>query len=320
MSLFRRIEILEPSSPSLFIRETSIFKLKPPTFHSFADEDLGLGFTLDLLNPHCCPPHFIDHRIPTTPFDFIDLIEKPQIPRQTFTDVKLRSLRDRVSALELGLKRAVKAKKVASKKVDTKYTWQTEIVSADKNGVDRKYKIEAEIKGGKICLEKNYKWTAEIKGKGKESPISRTYTFKASTKPTVDSGTKQVKKVAPTTRVVEIDQAQLDQGAIVLRQAFAKRAGAVKNGKGKKKELSPQDAALMIQMTFKAYLVRRSQALRALRELALAKAKLKEIRGLFNNFSYRRHIVRDAEEQQKFSERIIVLLLTVDAIEKYLRS
>jgi hypothetical protein len=89
----------------------------------------------------------------------------------------------------------------------------------------------------------------------------------------------------------------------------------VEKRKGKKKELSPQDAALLIQVTFRTYLIRRSQALRALRELAIAKAKLKELRALFNNFSYRRHLARDAEERQRFSEKIIVLLLTVDAIE-----
>lgn len=85
--------------------------------------------------------------------------------------------------------------------------------------------------------------------------------------------------------------------------------------RGKRKELSPQDAAIKIQVTFRAYLIRRSQALRALRELAIAKTKLKELRALFNNFSYRRRVARDAEERQRFSEKIIVLLLTVDAIE-----
>lgn len=99
------------------------------------------------------------------------------------------------------------------------------------------------------------------------------------------------------------------------RKAFAKRAGVIRNSRGKQKELSPQDAAIMIQMMFRAYLIRRSQALRALRDLAVAKTKLKEIRALFNNFSYRRQVARDAEERQKFSEKIIVLLLTVDAIE-----
>ncbi|GKB31522.1 BAG family molecular chaperone regulator 7 [Tanacetum coccineum] len=90
---------------------------------------------------------------------------------------------------------------------------------------------------------------------------------------------------------------------------------ALERNKGKKKELSPQDAAMVIQMTFREYLVRRSQSLRALRELVVAKRKLKELRGLFNNFSYRRKVARDAEERQKFSEKVIVLLLTVDAIE-----
>lgn len=81
------------------------------------------------------------------------------------------------------------------------------------------------------------------------------------------------------------------------------------------KELTCQDAAALIQVTFRAHLVRRSKALRELRELAIAKSKLKEIRALFHNFSYRRHLASDAEERQRFSEKIIVLLLTVDAIE-----
>ena len=99
---------------------------------------------------------------------------------------------------------------------------------------------------------------------------------------------------------------------MIWRKVFAKRAGAVKS-KGKTKELSPQDAAIMIQMSFRAYLIRRSQALRALRELAVAKAKLKEIRVLFNNC--RRRANHDAVERQRISEMIIILLITVDDIE-----
>lgn len=95
-----------------------------------------------------------------------------------------------------------------------------------------------------------------------------------------------------------------------MPKAFAKRID-----KGKKKEISPVDAAVLIQLSFKAYLIRRSKALRALRELAVAKTKLKELRALFHNFSYRSRVSRDAEERQKFAEKIIVLLLTVDAIE-----
>lgn len=101
-------------------------------------------------------------------------------------------------------------------------------------------------------------------------------------------------------------------------KAFAKKA--LVSHKGKRKELSPQDAAVLIQVNFRAYLVRRSQIIRGLRELAVAKAKLKEIRSLFNNFSYRRRIARDTEEQQRFTEKIIVLLLTVETIQVYIYS
>lgn len=68
-------------------------------------------------------------------------------------------------------------------------------------------------------------------------------------------------------------------------------------------------------MTFRSYLARRSQILHCLRELAVAKARLKEIRAIFYNFSYRRRVANDAEERQRFSEKIIVLLLTVEAVE-----
>lgn len=89
----------------------------------------------------------------------------------------------------------------------------------------------------------------------------------------------------------------------------------MEKSRGKRRVLSPEDAAALIQITFRAYLIRRSQALRALRELAVAKTKLKEIRALFHNFTYRRRLTHDAEERQRFSEKIIVLLLTVDAVE-----
>ncbi|KAF5806143.1 putative protein kinase RLK-Pelle-CrRLK1L-1 family [Helianthus annuus] len=97
-----------------------------------------------------------------------------------------------------------------------------------------------------------------------------------------------------------------------VAQAFAKRA---EKNKGKKKELSPEDAAMMIQISFRVYLIRRGQALRALRELAIAKGKLKELKALFKNPTYHGRLAHDEEERQKFSERIIVLLLTVDATE-----
>ncbi|XP_042512329.1 BAG family molecular chaperone regulator 7-like [Macadamia integrifolia] len=341
MSRFRRIDILEPS-PSLLVRETSFFIPPTLTFPSFVDD-----FTLPLdlftpnpyqldLSPHCF--------LPTAPssyeiFDSVtDLIQIEKTPfsssckrfqTRTGPDSYLRTLCDRVSALELGFDRFANQK--TGNPPDRKYSWTAEVKGAEKDGVDRKYKWTAELKGAKKgakigALEKNYKWTAEFKGKGKDAPVTHSYTFKASTAPAGDfsdsdsDSEKKKKKIkikkgskaGSSKRVVEIEE-PVDQRVIVRRQAFAKRVGA--NAKGKKKELSPQDAALMIQVSFRAYLIRRSKALRALRELAVAKSKLKEIRAAFNNFSYRSRIARDAEERQRFSEKIIVLLLTVDAIE-----
>ncbi|CAN1842757.1 BAG family molecular chaperone regulator 7 [Linum perenne] len=234
-----------------------------------------------------------------------------QHQRPASPELYLQTLAERVSSLESKFEQLLAEKK--SKKGDRKYTWTAEIGGP----VERKYKWIAEIK--------KYKWTAEIKGKGDEwkkysfvvSSGGKSEKKKEEVKKVKKSEEEEKKKKKPTSnvRVVEIDEPDSDHGAIVLRQAFAKRAGAMKTKKGKKKELSPQDAALLIQIEFRAYLIRRSQALRALRELAIAKAKLKELRALFNNFSYRRQVSRDAVERQRFSEKIIVLLLTVDAIE-----
>lgn len=68
-------------------------------------------------------------------------------------------------------------------------------------------------------------------------------------------------------------------------------------------------------MNYRAHLAHRSQVLRCLRHLAVAKAKLKDIRSLFYNISYRRRISHDSEERQRFADKIIALLATVDALE-----
>ncbi|KAL6004944.1 hypothetical protein ACLOJK_005502 [Asimina triloba] len=250
----------------------------------------------------------------------------------------LRNLCERVSALELGFDRVlserigggdrkykwtaeIKAPEEKKKGVDRKYKWTAEIKAPEKkkDGVDRKYTWRAEFKGEGRVLEKSCKWTAELKGKGKDAPLSQTYSFSASTTPAgvADEGKKKGSDESKTSKpkpvVVEIEDT--DRAAVALRQAFSRRAAVVSCRKGKRKELSPQDAALIIQVSYRAHLVRRSQLLRALRDLAVAKAKLKEIRASFSNFSYRQRITVDAEERQRFSEKIIVLLLTVDAIE-----
>ncbi|GMI99072.1 BCL-2-associated athanogene 7 [Hibiscus trionum] len=115
-----------------------------------------------------------------------------------------------------------------------------------------------------------------------------------------------------STRAVEIEEPD-DLAATVLRKAFERRAGAVASLRGKRKVLSPDEAAVVIERTFRAYLIRRSKSLRALRELAVAKSKLKELRALFN--SHKQSIARDSEERQRFSEQIISLILAVDAIQ-----
>ncbi|CAI9774080.1 unnamed protein product [Fraxinus pennsylvanica] len=336
MSRSRRFELVE-RSPSYFLKETSIFShpqtlMLFPCFSPFPVFEQGeLDFTLDFLNPPASP--LFDLPSPFSDFESItDLIQMDKTPFYTSTrqvkrragltsDLYFQSLCDRVSALELGFDRLVKAEE---KKIgERKYTWTAEIKSPEKEGVDRKYKWTAEIKDSKDHkkgLEKSYKWTAEIKGKGRDSPVDRMYTIKVSNasdssgsekKKKDEKAKEKAKSAGPTTRTVEIEE-PFDHGGIVLRQAFAKRVEKIQ---GKRKVLSPLDAATLIQLSFRAYLIRRSQVLRALRELAIAKTKLKEIRALFNNFSYRRRISCDAEEHQRFSEKIIVLLLTVDAIE-----
>nr|GEY99340.1 hypothetical protein [Tanacetum cinerariifolium] len=77
---------------------------------------------------------------------------------------------------------------------------------------------------------------------------------------------------------------------------------ALERNKGKKKkELSPQDAAMVIQITFREYLVRRSQSLR---ELAVAKGKLKELREF--------DIVVNDRRNKKLKEVVITLLPLLD--------
>ncbi|XP_029119952.2 BAG family molecular chaperone regulator 7 isoform X1 [Elaeis guineensis] len=291
---------------------------------------------------------------PTFPLDFFDSaadliqIDRPASPTAVIRWIQeraemescIRNLSDRVAALELGYDRAL------GSRIDTgdcRYKWTADIKGARGQGYDQKYKLIAETNRG---LEMNVRWTVEIKGKAKDGPMSHTYSFQASTVPAgatqdaLEKVKKSNKRAGSTARVVEIEES-FNQRPVTSRkvvqtctmmdltllgtqqlvsmtffkliQAFAKRSHT--RERGKKKELLPQDAAMLIQMSYRNHLVRRSQVLRGLRDLAVAKAKLKEIRALFNNFSYHQRIAIDAEERQRFSERIIILLLTVDAIE-----
>ncbi|GLT39798.1 hypothetical protein SLA2020_139690 [Shorea laevis] len=328
MSRFRSIEFLEPYPPLLFIgeTETSIFAPKALAFPSFFDEEPDFSFALDLLDPM---PRFSSFDVFDTVTDLIQIQRTPsfrsyrRIQRRVQPEFEIQRLCDRVSTLESKFDQLVNARIGSG---DRKYTVTTEI----KGPVERKYKWTTEIKDGRKKEEqkekekgRKYKWVAEIEGKSVKGPIFRKYTLEASSGDAVESSKsekkekkhKKEKKGECVKRLVEIEEPAADHGAVVLRQAFARRTGAIRNERGKKKELSPQEAALIIQVTFRAYLIHRSKALRALRELAVAKIKLKEIRALFNNFSYRHRVAQDPEERQRFSEKIIVLLLTVDAIE-----
>ncbi|KAF3528466.1 hypothetical protein DY000_02037671 [Brassica cretica] len=210
-----------------------------------------------------------------------------------------------------------------------KYTWTTEIKGGKKKDVValKKAKAAAEAAEAEEKKKKSYDWTTELKSERENGEMQHTYTIKASSSGG-DKGKKHEekeklkkikKKEKPRVVVIEEDDEEEDDseehGAILLRKAYSRRSGAVRTKKGKNKEMPPEYAAVMIQRAFRAYLIRRSKALRALRDLAIAKTKLKELRASFHNFNYRRVISRDAEERQKFSEKIIVLLLTVDAIE-----
>ncbi|XP_065871314.1 BAG family molecular chaperone regulator 7 [Euphorbia lathyris] len=330
MSFFRRIEIFDPYYPSAFARESSFCTPKPIAFPSFLVEEEANDL-IDVFSSAPDPFELFD-----TVTDLIEVRKTPtlcsykRIQQRAGTELYLKTLSDRVSKLESRFDKLISSKKSSG---DRKYTLTAEI----KGPEERKYKWTAEIKDGKKkekeekksgVAKKNYKWIAEVEGKEEEHPISRKYTFEVSSgdvdecdgsgkkdkKDKKEKKEKKDKKGEANVRLIEIQEPN-DHRAVVLRQAFAKRPGVIRARKGKQTELSPHEAAALIQLTFRAYLIRRSQALRALRELAIAKAKLKEIRALFNNFSYRRQIARDAAERQRFSEKIIVLLLTVDAIE-----
>lgn len=267
MNGFRRFELLD--SPSSFLyRETSLCSQTPlffPTFSpsfaaaaaAIADEEVEhqLGFTLDLLNPI---PSALDLPfqclLPSpaiSSFDLFDtatdLIHFRRFQERAETELQLRSLCDRVTALELGIGRELGS---SSSRLDRKYTWTTEIKGAKEEAFDRKYKWVAESKGWdernlrwtaefkgqkedgfdrkykwtaekKGKADRNVKWTAEVKGKGKHAPVAHTFTFQAAEKPAVaeEKGEKKGKKKekeAATPRVVEIEEK--DPGAFAIRK------------------------------------------------------------------------------------------------------
>ncbi|PKA46153.1 BAG family molecular chaperone regulator 7 [Apostasia shenzhenica] len=315
MSSSTRFDLFE----SAIWRPASSFLFPSPPMAGEMELNEPLGFALDVLNSSPFPkPSFFDlPPLPSYCFDSwasdpVSLSFSPLAAavHRAEAESELRSLSDRVAALELGFERATGGR---NRSRDRTYKWSAELKGEKEDDLGRSYKLVAKAKaaGGR-----SVKWTAEVKGKG-------SYTFEASTARAVAAATdvekekeKKAKKkktgAESSARLVEIEELQ-NRRSIVIRKALAKRA--LVNSSAKRKALSPQDAAVMIQMSFRDYLVRRSQVFRALRELAIAKVKLKEIRSLYYNLSYRRRVARHAEEHQTFTEKIIVLLLTVEAIQ-----
>lgn len=240
MSWFRRLELLESPSASLFYGEAAaLCKSRPfPFSSSFVDEQEQLDLALDILSPPSVLDVPLRGLLPLpapSPIDFLesaaDLIQirgvaaygaSPRcLQERAEAELCLRSLCNRVAALEVGFDRALLG---ATAPRDRKYKWTTEIKGAD--GAGRKYKWEAEVRAGG---ERNLKLRAEIGGKGKDG-ASRTYTFQASTAPAAEKmveapeKAKKAKKggeVKAPTRVVEIADGP-DKGAVVvLRQVGA---------------------------------------------------------------------------------------------------
>ncbi|XP_024032635.1 BAG family molecular chaperone regulator 7-like [Morus notabilis] len=249
MSRIRRIELIKPytytyypSSSSILLRETSVFAPKTLAFPSFFDEledcELGFGLGLDLVSPSLSPFELFDNvtdliRVEKTPsFSSYRRIQRVE---RLGAEVFLERLSDRVSELESRFDRLARIGAAGAE--DRKYTWTAEIKApAAKYVTDRKYKLTAEIRDGKKEKKeqgsgKTYRWTAEIEGKGSDGPISRTYTFKASTgggNECSESKTKEKKKKSDKSengrRVVVIEEPdEADHGAVVLRQVIASK-------------------------------------------------------------------------------------------------
>lgn len=247
------------------------------------------------------------------------IVEKAQFRR----DELVQDLADRVTAMEMSVE---KLKDLKAKK-DTKPEKAKPLPCTVKKSFKKEWKGDNGVKGKLSC-----KWE-ESKNKVTDPititiPGPRQGEFKTIRveKYTVINDTKSSDAKIRVIPLEEGDGSSSsssshtddEEASKKIQGVLAKRRAAA-NGqlscKGKKKELSPQDAAVIIQTCFREYLVRRSQNLCSLRDLAIAKSKLKELRSLFTNYAYRRHLCRDAEEKQRFSEKTIVLLLTVDSIE-----
>ncbi|XP_066324711.1 BAG family molecular chaperone regulator 7-like [Miscanthus floridulus] len=299
--------------------------------HPFYPTSCPLGVTSPSLSPSLIDTFDVDLLLPLH-------AAAPRCPAFDFDPFLLDALGHRVSALEHALaltpaaprRKYTYAAEAHGRKV--KWTaedrpaggrnlkWEAELRTPHHDGFDRKWKWESKASAAGAT---KVKWAKEIKGKGCLEPWSNSYSVEETYGDDDHDDDKEKKPTDVKKKVKEDKQQKTKKGNVEIVEIEDNTAGCVairkafemNHCKGKRKELSPQDAALLIQMNYRAHLAHRSQVLRCLRDLAVAKAKLKEIRSFFYNISYRRRIAHDTEERQRFAEKIIVLLLTVDALE-----
>lgn len=205
----------------LLCTEASILFPKHHAFPSFFEDSEDVTIAMDLLNTGRLPLHFFD------PFTELIQIERKKsssrIRSRIGAEFYLETLIDRVSALELSHHRLLNERRLGKHN----YSWKTEI--EEKHG-DRKYKWtmkEADKKNEKHHHHhhkegrSSYKWTVEIKEKGEEGPIKRTYTWKSlsgdGSKLVKDKKEKMKKKGHCPTRLVKIEEHDA-HGDLLLRQ------------------------------------------------------------------------------------------------------
>lgn len=167
MSLFSRFDLVE----------ASVWSPRFPSAFDLEVEDDHVGFALDILNPN---PSLFDllpfYEMAPVTYDLIEIPPPSAVVRRlqeraerAEAELCLRSLSDRVAALEVGFGRVLAPK---AAEFDRKYKWTAEIKGEK---VDRKYEWTAKANAGE---EKSYTWTAAIRGKGKNE--GKVYTFEAS--------------------------------------------------------------------------------------------------------------------------------------------
>ncbi|XP_039805766.1 BAG family molecular chaperone regulator 7-like isoform X2 [Panicum virgatum] len=266
------------------------------------------------------PPPPQTSSCPFLDFDSLDLFLPPSDPSPY--PFLLRDLTDRVAALELAVaarrpepttRKCTYVTEAGGRKVkwtsierpragDRTLRWEAEVKSPDDDGFDRKWKWEA--KGASSAAPRKLKWGAAVKGKGSLEPWSQVYTREEDFTASDTDDDEEEEKKADNNKTKVADKKKKHKKNNEDKAVSKEKKCPVATVKIE--EISDDNDAGCVAIR---------KVLRCLRDLAVAKAKLKEMRSLFYNISYRRRMANDHKERQRFSEKIIVLLITVDALE-----